>query len=170
MPSCSTLANAPTRRARSRSLVIAITGVPLTIGGLLLACSEPTYLFLGRRYDPVLQCLDTTTSLDVLRGGDPGDCATRCVSAPPGFYDLDDASTDTFVVVMCAPLPHDVTDMRNDDPQCVAALAAMARQDTCLSDGGSTAPPVDAGPDADATSDSNASPNPSDAAADAGSD
>ncbi|MFO0669636.1 MAG: hypothetical protein U0235_08430 [Polyangiaceae bacterium] len=128
---------------------------------LVLACSDPTYVFLGRRYAPERDCLATATSLDVLRGADPGDCPARCVSAPP----LPDASPDgnlaaaprdVYVTVMCPPTPHGIEPIASDDPACVRALAALGRKDTCLGDGGSSAPLPDAGPDvgiSDATTD-----------------
>lgn len=118
--------------------------------GLMLACSDPTYGFLGRRYTTDRDCLATTTSLDVVRGADPGDCPARCVSAPP----LPDASPDgnvtaaprdLYVTIMCPPLPHGIDPVADDDPACVRAIAALTRKDTCLGDGGSTAPRPDAG-------------------------
>jgi hypothetical protein len=107
----------------------------LALTGALLACGEGTYLFLGRRYAPDRDCLQTTTAVDVLSGSDPGDCATRCVSAPLGDGGAD---RDTYLTTMCPPLPHGIEP--SDDAVCARATAALARKDTCLADGGSTAP------------------------------
>lgn len=113
----------------------------------LFACGDATYAFLGRRYAAERDCLETTTSIDVLSGSDPGNCEARCVSAPvlaDGGGDgapIDggtEARRDTFVTTMCPPLPHGITP--TEDTHCVRALAALARKDTCLRDGGSSAP------------------------------
>lgn len=115
--------------------------IAIALGGALalVACSEATYLYLGRRYLPARNCLETTTSIDVLAGSDPGNCEAKCVSAPH-LGDGGPPSRDTFVTTMCPPMPHGIENVSNGDTACVQALGALARKDMCLRDGGSTAP------------------------------
>ena len=95
-------------------------------------------------------------SVDVLRGEDPGNCEARCVTAPSRDAGPDaDADAplprDTFITIMCPPLPKFVTP--SDDERCARALGAYARGDTCLADGGSTSPAPDAAGAADVGAD-----------------
>ncbi|AKU96902.1 hypothetical protein AKJ09_03566 [Labilithrix luteola] len=85
--------------------------------------------------------------MDVVSGGDPGDCAPTCMLLPN-----DDAGPSVFVTTMCPPYPFGA-DTSGSDPACPKALAAFDRNDTCTSDGGSThpAPAADAGADAQPT-------------------
>lgn len=125
--------------ARTRAQVRGpLAWTALSIALALFACSEATYLYLGRRYLAARNCLETTTSIDVLAGSDPGNCEAQCVSAPH-LGDGGPPTRDTFVTTMCPPMPHGIESVPNGDPVCARALAALARKDTCLRDGGSTA-------------------------------
>jgi hypothetical protein len=58
-----------------------------------------------------------------------------------------DGTRTVYVSTMCAPYPFGF-DTSGGDPRCATALAAFDRNDTCLADGGSSAPlPRDAGAD-----------------------
>lgn len=130
---------------RSSRIGLALTALTALVGALPLACGKGSYLFLGRRYAVERGCLETTTSIDVMSGDDPGNCGTRCVTAPfVGDGGSDAGRTrDTYLTVMCGPLPVNVT--AASDALCDDAVAALARRDTCLGDGGSAAPLADAG-------------------------
>jgi hypothetical protein len=58
-----------------------------------------------------------------------------------------DAGRAIYVATMCPPYPAAVDfDPSGTDPACAPALAALARNDTCATDGGSANPlPADSG-------------------------
>lgn len=132
---------------RPASVVFRYVALALGAAAAAVACVDQTYLFLGRRYAPGRDCLDTTTAMDVMAGADPGNCEARCVSglaaldASPALPSASgDGGKDIYVTVMCPPLPHGVDAVDPNQPACVKALAALARKNTCLGDGGVTAP------------------------------
>ena len=110
-----------------------------------LACNDPTYSFLGRRYVPDRDCLQSTVSVDVMRGKDPGNCPARCLVAK-ARNDAGEPIEVRFVTVMCAPYPPEAPP--SDDPLCKDALEAFERRANCLADGGSSSPIEDASMDA----------------------
>lgn len=110
------------------------------LGTIVPGCDErPVHSFLARRWDPARGCLDRSTVLDVVLG-DAGTCAPHCL------VQRADAGAVTYITIECPPyLPGvDPTEL---DPTCTLAKDALARGDTCLSDGGQTNPPPDAGAD-----------------------
>lgn len=135
----------------------AIFGAALGVSALAmvgaLACSEPSYSFLGRRYIPERDCLQSTVSIDVLRGKDPGNCPVRCV-AVKGRNDAGQSIDVPFVTIMCPPDPYEVRPWVDrlyadrDEGICTDALEAFERRANCLADGGSSSPVEDASLDA----------------------
>jgi hypothetical protein len=127
-----------------RGLALAATGLA-GIACILhvAACDDPvSHIFVGRFYVDGRDCLGTNATIDVVEGADPGDCAPVCLVKPD-----DDGGRSVYVSTMCAPYPP-FYDAGGGDPGCPRALAALARGDTCLADGGSTQPPpADAGSD-----------------------
>ena len=109
------------------------------------ACKDDgTHVYVGRLFVEARDCLGTSASVDVVTGGDPGDCAPICLLQHHG-----EGARAVYVATMCAPYPAGVEfDTSGTDPACPAALAALARGDTCLSDGGDTHPAPDAAADA----------------------
>lgn len=107
------------------------------------ACEDDaSHVFEGRLFIAERDCLGTPSVIDVVSGGEPSRCAPACVVT---------ASTDgaaaAYVSTTCPPYPPR-SDASGSDPRCARALAAFARGDTCLADGGSTHPaPGDAGAD-----------------------
>ncbi len=101
---------------------------------------------MGRFFSEPRGCLGTESSIDVVEGDTPGSCAPVCLvrAKDPNA----DGGRSVYVSTMCAPYPPGF-DTSGADPACPRALEAQSRNDTCLSDGGSThpAPPSDAGGD-----------------------
>lgn len=116
----------------------------VVILGLAASCGDPSHVFEGRLFVEGRECLGTTASVDVVEGDRPGDCGPICLSQP-----LADGGRALYVASMCGPFPYKF-DSSGTDPKCPTALAAFARNDTCLLDGGSSnplPPPADAGTD-----------------------
>jgi hypothetical protein len=138
-----------TRLARLASVVAAGAG----IAALALACDDAvSHVFAGRLYEPARGCVDTVTSIDVVDGPAPGGpCAPACFVGP---YATDAGDKPVYVSTMCAPFPP-AFDTTGTAPACAVALAAYARNDTCLDDGGTTSPPApaDGGAASDAATD-----------------
>lgn len=114
----------------------------------IVACGENTHVYAGRLYVEARDCLGTTSSIEVVEGDPPGTCSPRCLVQRT----TPDGGRTVYVSTMCAPYPFgfDVSTPGDvgADPRCARALAALERNDTCLVDGGSTAPlPHDAGTD-----------------------
>ncbi len=116
------LASSPLRRA-ARSVLLAA-----------LSCDGGAHVYQGRLFLEERQCLGTTSSLDVVSGEPTGDCGPRCLVQPGR-----DGGRAIYVATMCPPLPYGF-DASGSDPACPAALAALARGDTCFVDGGSSQP------------------------------
>jgi hypothetical protein len=114
------------------------------------ACDEDgDHIYVGQLYVEDRHCLGTPSSVDVVTGGDPGECPPLCLrqTRAEGGYAI-------YVSTMCAPYPAPDYDTTGSDPLCVGALEALARNDTCLSDGGSTDPDAnEAGDGSDADAD-----------------
>lgn len=107
-----------------------------------LGCGEASHVFEGRLFVEGRQCLGTTSSVDVVAGERPGSCEPVCLVQPTG-----DGGRAIYVATMCGPYPPGF-DATGKDAACTPALAALARGDTCLVDGGSSHPsPRDAGSD-----------------------
>lgn len=130
------------RRAPSvpyrRRAALALAGAVASTCTLYISCGDPSHLYQGRYYVAERDCLGTVSSLDVVPGDDTGDCAPICL-----VDTLADASNRVYVSTMCGPYPYGM-DPSGDDPACPKALAALERDDTCASDGGSSNP-VEAG-------------------------
>lgn len=111
------------------------------------ACKDDgTHVYFGQLYVAGRDCLGTPSAVDVISGDVPGDCAPICLVQKRG-----DAGKAVYAATMCPDYPAGVEfDTSGTDPECPKALAALARGDTCLSDGGTThpAPAPDASADA----------------------
>lgn len=106
------------------------------------ACGDGSHIYEGRLFTEDRACLGPTTSIDVVEGDRPGDCEAKCL-----VDSQSDGGRAVFVSRMCGPYPYGF-DVSGTDPSCDDALAALARGDNCLDDGGSTAPlPTDSGGD-----------------------
>jgi len=119
---------------------------------LLLACdaSGAAYLYSGSLYDPQLDCVLSTGIIDVMEGTDPGSsCAPKCLAA-------NDGGLPVYVSTMCGAAPV-VADLSGSNPACAPALAAWARQDFCLGDGGQSNP-LDSGSDVTSEAEADAAP------------
>lgn len=127
------------RARRFGAAAIAVLAPIAAITCMLHATSckdDGTHVYLGQLYVEHRGCLGTTSSVDVISGGDPGTCAPICLVQKRG-----DGGQATYVATMCPPYPSGVEfDTSGTDPSCPGALAALSRKDTCLSDGGSTHP------------------------------
>jgi hypothetical protein len=109
---------------------------------LLAGCVEPrSHIFGGRLYERARDCVETTTTIDVVDGPDPTAPCDRSCLVVPG-----EAGPAVYVSTVCAPYPPQV-DTSGTDPTCLRALAAYDRNDTCANDGGSSSPLVDGGAD-----------------------
>ncbi len=127
----------------TRSVVL-LSALALAAAVLALACGENTHVYAGRLYVESRDCLGTTSSIEVVEGDPAGTCTPRCLVQRT----TPDGGRSVYVSTMCAPYPFGF-DTDGADPRCASALAALGRNDTCLVDGGSTAPaPRDAGADA----------------------
>ena len=106
--------------------------------------NDGTHTYVGRLYVEARDCLGTSSSLDVVSGGDPGTCPAVCLIQPRA-----EGGRAVYVSTECPPYPAPDWDLSGTDPKCALALAALGRNDTCLSDGGTTKPVPDAAvPDA----------------------
>jgi hypothetical protein len=119
-----------------RRLVWCSVLVPLLLVVIhAIACGDPSHVFEGRYYLQHRDCLGTTASIDVVEGDSPErPCPAVCLAQPQS-----DGGRAIYVTAMCAPYPH-LFDASGNDSLCSPALAALARSDTCLVDGGSAHP------------------------------
>lgn len=151
-----------TARRASRAILALL--VPLAVRACIMhasACKDDgTHVYLGRLFVEARGCLGTTSSVDVVTGGDPGECPPICL-----LQHRAEGGRAIYVATMCAPYPAGVEfDTSGTDPACPAALAALTRDDTCLSDGGDTHPLPDAAADSSADASSAAPDSSADAA------
>ena len=110
----------------------------------LVACGETTHVYSGRLYVDERDCLATTSSIEVVEG-DP--TTTTCSPTCLVQRTTPDGKRPVYISTMCPPIPFGF-DNDGADPRCAAAFAALNRNDTCFSDGGSSAPsPRDSGAD-----------------------
>lgn len=109
----------------------------------LAACDDPSRVLLGQLYVENRDCLGTPSSVDVVSGDErPGPCAPTCL-----VQRSYDAARPVYVTTSCGPFPGDA-DVSGSDPRCALALDALARRNTCFTDGGAAHPrATDAGPD-----------------------
>jgi hypothetical protein len=125
----------------------AVTFASAAAGGLAcivhISCGTSSHLYTGRFFSESRGCLGTESSIDVVEDETPGSCAPVCLvrAKDPNA----DGGRSVYVSTMCSPYPKGF-DTSGADPACARALDALSRNDTCLSDGGSTHPaPSDAG-------------------------
>ena len=127
----------------SRGIVVSLVAA---VG--LIACNGPgTHVLTGQLYEAARDCVDPTTSIDVVDGENPGSgCAPTCVVTPAG---QNGSGAGVYVTTMCAPYPP-LDDTSGTVAGCAGAFAALARGDTCLPDG-TSASPADGGGASDAS-------------------
>jgi hypothetical protein len=140
------------RRVVGLLALVALPGATL----LPVACSDPAYVYVARRYDPVRDCLLPSEGIDVVRGSGSSDCAAACLvdtrdaattlsSYSDELADAADASdasdggvidpsTRLYVSTMCPPYPVGF-DTSGTAPGCAAALEASHAGKSC-GDGG----------------------------------
>jgi hypothetical protein len=111
---------------------------------VIAACGDTTHVYSGRLYVEERDCVATDSSIEVVEGDPaPKSCAPACLVQRT----TPDGKRPVYVSTMCPPIPFGF-DSDGKDARCAAALASFARNDTCLTDGGSSAPlPRDAGTD-----------------------
>ena len=109
----------------------------------LSACGDPvSHVFAGRLYEPARDCVDETSSIDVVDGKpNSAPCERECLVAP-----AEGGRSSVCVSTMCAPYPRGF-EIRSST-ECAAALDAFDRNDTCFTDGGSAHPANEAAADA----------------------
>ena len=133
-------------RALGAGLAIAATAIACIIH--LSACSsdDGTHVFQARFYLEARDCLGTPSTIDVISGDESGaSCAPICLRQIRA-----EVGRAIYATTSCPPYPGPDFDRSGADPACPAALAALARGDTCFSDGGSAKPkpiPKDAAAD-----------------------
>jgi hypothetical protein len=134
----------------SSARLSALAAAPLA--AIAIACGVDSYVYTGRFYVEGRDCLATESSIEVVAGDPaPENCTPTCLVQQT----TPDRETRVYVSTTCPPHPYGF-DTSGADPRCARALAAFARSDTCLLDGGSSspapapAPPSDAGGDAGA--------------------
>ncbi len=121
-----------------RPRIAAVAGVTAAALAALPVWScrdEGAHVYVGRLFLESRDCLGTPSSVDVVAGDDPGTCDAVCLVQPRA-----DGGRAVYVSVMCAPYPAPDFDVSGQDPICARALNALTRDDTCLSDGGTTHP------------------------------
>ena len=134
-------------RSAARAALAAAFSITCTLH--LSSCKDDgTHVYIGRIFLEARDCVATTSSVDVVSGETPGECSPICMLQPRA-----EGGRTVYVATMCPPLPAPDFDLSGRDPVCVRALAALARNDTCLSDGGTTSPRP---PVADASADAGA--------------
>ncbi len=132
-------------RDRSRLRALAFLASAALLTRAFAGCDEEkSHVYSARKYDDARKCVGAVEAIEVISGPDaPRDCPALCVTSGR----LRDGSSTMFVSTTCGPHPFGA-DPNRTDPRCDDALAAFARGDICLSDGGSTRPLVEAGADA----------------------
>jgi hypothetical protein len=134
------------RRLSRPFVALGLAPIAMLVVSYGLSCGDPSHIFEGRPFVAERNCLGPTTSVDVVEGERPGDCGPKCLE-----QSMSDGGRAIYVSTMCGPYPFRF-DISGTTPECAAALAALERRDTCLSDGGSSYPvppasPTDAGGD-----------------------
>lgn len=162
-PASSVSASRKSARSVALGRAAALVGALAATAGIALvastnaACGDPSHIYEGQLYRDDLDCLGTSSSVDVVEGDAPGTCAPVCL-----IQRTYDGGRAFYVSSMCGPYPFGF-EPSSTDPICLRALSALARDGTCGKDSG---PPEtsDAATTPDATEDANAN---ADAAADA---
>jgi hypothetical protein len=105
-------------------------------------CDGPQqHVLPGQLYEAARDCIDPTSSIDLVPGSDPGyGCSPTCVVTPAG---VNGGAAGVYVTNECGPFPP-LDDTSGTSPYCAPALAALARGDICAGDGTSS-DPADAG-------------------------
>ena len=94
---------------------------------VLGACRSPDkFVLQGQRYDAVNDCVEPTSSIDLVQGSDPGlGCAAQCVVTPTGVLYVTTECGSSF------PPLDSVTAGDAGDSVCSAAVAALQRMAVC---------------------------------------
>jgi hypothetical protein len=130
-------AKAASRSALLLSAFAALGAAVATLAPQPGCASGDYFIYEGRLYDPVRDCVATTTGIDLLAGEDPGKtCSAVCVQGADIFSA--DGGSQTIVSTMCTAPPPGFT--ASLSPECERALDALQRGDECLADGKSKNP------------------------------
>jgi hypothetical protein len=124
-------------------------------GFLLAACQKPGFhVLLGQLYEASQDCVDPTTSIDIVEGPDPGfqNMAT-CLVTPIG---QNGGPLGVYVTTMAGPYPP-LDDTSGSEPLCAKALAALARGAICSVTDAAVGSADDGGGDASTSASSDAS-------------
>lgn len=127
------LARRTARRGRAIAAGAGVAaGLVAAFAAAFAACGgDPIYTYQGQRFDPAKGCLDRPTALDVVEGPtEPRECPAVCLVQTPAS-----GARTAYVAFTCAPYPPEF-DATGTDPLCAPALAAAARRDGCLPEGG----------------------------------
>jgi hypothetical protein len=123
---------------------LAVALLLVVVAGASCDNEGDSHVYVAQRYETARDCLDPSTSLDVITTAQAGlACAPTCLvqPSPPAPN-----GGNVYVSTMCGPYPANL-DTSGTDARCPLALAAYARgPDVCNSDGTSTNP-IDAGAD-----------------------
>jgi hypothetical protein len=112
-----------------------MTRLALALVGLVACKDAVSHIYPGRRYDPARKCVESTTSIDVVEGSDPGSaCAPTCIVSPPSSK----GDTTIYVSKECPPYPP-LFDTSGRPPGCDEAVRAYTAGCACASDAGSCA-------------------------------
>jgi hypothetical protein len=106
--------------------------LPLAAGLVLFGCTDyQTHVLPGQLYEAARDCIDPTTSIDIVDGPDPGTCSPpTCIVTPAG---QNGGATGIYVTTECGPYPP-LDDTSGSEALCTAALAAFAQGNVCASD------------------------------------
>jgi hypothetical protein len=119
------------------SAFAALSAAVVTLAPQPGCASGDYFIYEGRLYDPVRDCVAATTGIDLLAGEDPGKtCSPVCVQGADIFSA--DGGPQTIVSTMCTAPPPGFT--ASLSPECQRALDALQRGDECLADGKSKNP------------------------------
>ncbi len=92
--------------------------------GLATNCGTDRHVVQGQRYDTAGNCLEPTSSIDIVEGSDPGlGCMATCLVTPTGVV---------YVTTDCGNAFPPLDDVSGTAAACTAALAAFTQNPPAL--------------------------------------